>query len=89
MKDLPQQKYKLFLSSLLFLQIHNLSVCSVIALRLYSLIFRATESIPGVIDDTIISHLFAVYCTFKKKRKKTIEKDLQTKYCLQYQYVFI
>lgn len=62
MKDLPQQKYRLFLSSLLFLQIHNLSVYSVIALRLYSLIFSATESIPGVIDDTIISHLFGVYC---------------------------
>jgi len=34
MKDLLQQKYSLFLSSLFFLQIHNLSVCSVLALRL-------------------------------------------------------
>lgn len=58
MKDLLQQKCSL--SSLLFLQIHNLSVYSAMASRLYSLIFSATEYVPRVIDDTIISHVFGL-----------------------------
>lgn len=69
-RDLLQQKYLLLLllrSSLLFLQIRNLSVlCN--SIRAYSLIFNATEYILGVIDGTIILRLFCLeYIVVKEK----------------------
>lgn len=81
-RDLLQQKYLLLLflrSSLLFLQIHNLSVlCN--SIRAYSLIFNATEYILGVIDGTIISRLFCLEYIVVKKR--FFKKTHKLKYCL-------
>lgn len=81
-RDLLQEKYLLLLflrSSLLFLQIHNLSVlCN--STSAYPLIFNATEYIPRVIDGTIILHLFCLEYTMVKKR--FFKKTHKLKYCL-------